>query len=70
MEGIEDIKDNSIYKEGEDLYPINEQIDDKLSKLYILENWAEVFYHLKEGKLKQRFIEKTKNLNIPNFLKG
>lgn len=70
MESIKDINDNSIYKEGEALYPINEQIDDKLSKLYTLENWAEVFYHLKEGKLKQRFIEKTKKSEYSQFFEG
>lgn len=56
-----------IYEEGEKLYPISSNSD---KKCYIIENWAEMFYHLKEGKSKERFIELIKNSEYSTFFEG
>ena len=41
-----------ILEKGEKFYPISvnsQKTDDRCANLYSIENWSEVFYHLKEG---------------------
>ena len=62
-----------IFEEGEKIYPISEnsqKTDEKCDNLYKIENWAEVIYHLKEGKSKERFIELINNSEYSKFLEG
>ena len=64
---------NQIFEEGEKLYPINDgslRCDERCRGLYEIENWAEMFFHLKEGKSKERFIELIKNSEYSGFLEG
>ena len=69
----EEISNETIYKKGEKLYPISDEskeTDERCNKLYTIENWAELFYHLKEGKSKERFIELVKNSEYSTFFEG
>ena len=73
MEKNEEISNQIIYAEGEKFYPISDKsnkTDEKCAKLYTIDNWAEVFYHLKEGKSKERFIEITKKSEYSQFFEG
>ena len=73
MEKNVEASNHNIYEEGEKLYPISnksKKTDEKCDKLYTIENWAELFYHLKEGKSKERFIEITKNSEYSKFFEG
>ena len=69
----EEISNEAIYEKGEKLYPISDEskeTDERCNKLYTIENWAELFYHLKEGKSKERFIELVKNSEYSTFFEG
>ena len=64
---------NQIFEEGEKLYAINDKTlrcDERCKGLYQIENWEEMFFHLKEGKSKERFIELIKNSEYSGFLEG
>ncbi len=52
---------NEILEEGEKIYPIDKDCDDRIDRIYKMDNWAETFYNIKKGKMRQRFIELTKN---------
>ena len=60
----------SILEKGEKLYPISKTSDEKCANLYKIENWAETFYHLKEGKSKDRYIELIKKTEYSTFFEG
>ena len=64
------IQINNILEEGEKLYPINEHCDERLEKIYKIENWYETIYNLKKGKLKERFIELMKKSEYSEFFRG
>ena len=59
-----------IFEEGENIYPITKIIDEEYDKLNTINNWADVFYKFKEGKLKKRFIEIIKNSEYSRFFEG
>ena len=62
-----------IYEEGEKIYPISgksQRFDARLAGYYTIENWAEMVYHLKEGKSKERFIELMKESEYFSFFEG
>ena len=61
---------DDILKKGENIYPYNEECEQKLNRIYKIDNWAETFYHIKKGKMKQRFIELTKNSEYSSFFQG
>ena len=65
---IADIK--QILELGRKIYPINLNCDNKLDNIYKIDNWGETFYHIKSGKLKERFIELTKKSEYAEFFKG
>ena len=60
----------TIFEEGEKLYPISKECDDKCNKNYTIKNWADIFYNLKEGKFKQRFIDIIKKSEYSSFFEG
>ena len=62
-----------IFEEGEKIYPISDKsqrCDERLAGHYTIENWAEMVYHLKEGKSKERFIELMKKTEYSYFFEG
>ena len=62
-----------ILEKGEKFYPITEEsekTDEKCDKIYTIDNWAEVFYHIKEGESKKRFIELMNNYEYSKFFEG
>ena len=61
---------NEILEKGENIYPYNEHCDQRLDRIYRMDNWAEAFYHIKKGKMKQRFIELTKSSEYSSFFQG
>ena len=61
---------NEILEKGENIYPYNEDCDQRLDRIYKMDNWAETFYHIKKGKMKQRFIELTKSSEYSSFFQG
>ena len=61
---------NEILEKGENMYPYNEDCDQRLDRIYKMDNWAETFYHIKKGKMKQRFIELTKSSEYSSFFQG
>ena len=64
---------NKIFEEGENIFPIDEnskKTEEKCDKLYKIDNWAEIFYHLKVGKSRERFIELIKKSEYSPFLEG
>ena len=70
---MEETDKNEIFEEGEKLYPLSsncENCDKECADLYTIENWAETFFHFKEGKLKERFIELMKRSEYSPFFEG
>ena len=59
-----------IFEEGEKLYPISKECDDKCNKNYTINNWAEIFYNLKEGKFRKRFINIINKSEYSSFFEG
>ena len=72
MEKKDEQLKNEIFEEGEKIYPISHSdiCDQKCRELYTIENWAETFYNLKEGKSKERFIKKIKKSEYSPFFEG
>ena len=68
--GNKSVPKKSIFAEGEKLYPISKECDDKCSKNYVIKNWADIFYNLKEGKFKKRFIDIIKKSEYSSFFEG
>ena len=64
------MNENEIFEQGKNIYPINQYCDEKLNNTYKIENWYEAFYHLKKGKLYQRFVEITKKSCYSKFFLG
>ena len=63
-------KEKKIFEEGEKIYFISQNSHEKCAKLHKIENWAEVFYYLKEGKIKERYIELMKCSEYTLFFEG
>ena len=61
---------NDTLEKGENIYPYNEECDKRLNRIYKMDNWAETFYHIKKGKMKQRFIELTRISEYASFFQG
>ena len=62
-----------ILEKGEKFYPLSvnsQKTDDRCANLYSIKNWAEVFYHLKEGESRQRFIELMNSYEYSKFFEG
>ena len=38
---------NEILEEGEKIYPIDKDCDDRIDRIYKMDNWAETFYNKK-----------------------
>jgi len=66
---MEDINDK-ILEEGREIYPINEACDERIDNIYKIGNWFEVFYTIKKGKMKERFIQQMKNSEYSEFFRG
>ena len=62
--------EKKIFEEGEKIYPISKSSDEESEKNTKIKNWAETFYKFKEGKLKERFIERVKNSEYSKFFEG
>ena len=62
--------DYEILEKGKKLYPINENCDLRLDNIYTIDNWSEVFYHVKKGKMLERFIYLTQHSEYSEFFKG
>ena len=60
----------NIFEEGRQIYPINIAFDKRMDEIYKIEKWDEVFYNIKKGKMKERFIEKIKKSEYSEFFKG
>ena len=41
---------NEILEKGENIYPYNANCDQRLDRIYKMDNWAETFYHIKKVK--------------------
>ena len=67
---ISNLEKNEIFVKGENLYPISKKCDDRCAKEYTIKNWAETFYHLKEGKSKIRYIELMMKSEHSKFFEG
>ena len=61
---------NEILEKGENIYPYNANCDQRLDRIYKMDNWAETFYHIKKGKMRQRFIELVKSSEYSYFFQG
>ena len=61
---------NKIFEEGRKLYPINTACDVRLDGIYKIENWDKVFYNIKKGKMKERFIQQMKKSEYSEFFRG
>ena len=59
-----------IYQKGKEIYPIDIECDEKLDSIYTINDWAEVFYNMKKGKMKERFIYLMQNSEYSQFFKG
>ena len=57
-------------EQGRKIYPINQICDNRIDKIYKIENWLEVFYTIKKGKMKDRFIQQMKNSEYSEFFRG
>ena len=64
------MNEKEIFEQGKKIYPINNDCDERLDDNYQIENWYETFYHLKKGKLYQRFVEITKKSCYSKFFLG
>ena len=60
----------NIFEEGRQIYPINIAFDKRMDEIYKIEKWDEVFYNIKKGKMKERFIEQIKKSEYSEFFKG
>ena len=56
-----------IIKEGEELIPISVESDKKCSELHRIDNWYEMFYHIKNKKSKEKFISLISKSIYKNF---
>ena len=73
MNDVDKLIANLIFEEGENIYPISDdskRCDKRCEELYKIENWAEMLYHLKEGKSKERFMELMKKSEYSKFFEG
>ena len=55
---------HNILKCGEQIYPISEEIDNKCLQHNKIDNWADIFYNIKKGVFRKRYLEimsKTEN---------
>ena len=68
--GNKPVSKKDILEEAEKLYPVSKECDDKCNKNYPIKNWAEIFYNLKEGKFKKRFIDIIKKTEYSSFFEG
>ena len=59
-----------IFEKGEQLYPLSKQSDEKCKELHYVSNWAELFYTIKTGKSKERYIEILKKSEYSEFFLG
>ena len=59
-----------IFEEGRKIYPVNKACDERIDNIYKIENWLDVFYTIKKGKMKQRFIQQMKNSEYFEFFRG
>ena len=66
---MEENNDN-ILEEGRKIYPINIACDERIDNIYKIGNWLEVFYTIKKGKMKERFIQQMKNSEYSEFFRG
>ena len=64
------MNEKEIFEQGKKIYPINNDCDERLDDNYQIENWYETFYHLKKGKLYQRFVDITKKSCYSKFFLG
>jgi len=67
---IKSVPKKVIFEEGEKLYPVSKECDDRCNKNYPIKNWADIFYNLKEGKFKKRFIDIIKKSEYSSFFEG
>ena len=56
-----------IIKEGEELIPISVESDKKCSELHKIDNWYEMFYHIKNKKSKEKFVSLISKSIYKNF---
>ena len=56
-----------IIKEGEELIPISINSDKRCSELHKIDNWYDMFYHIKNKKSKEKFISLISKSEYKNF---
>ena len=61
---------DKILEKDPKIYPINLSFEGAMNKIYIIGDWFDIFYTIKKGKMKQRFIEQMKNSEYSGFFKG
>ena len=59
-----------IIKEGESIYPLLEDIEKKSFEINIVNNWAELFYNIKQEKAKLKFNELVSKSEYSKFFEG
>ena len=59
-----------IIKEGESIYPLLEDIEKKSFEINIVNNWAELFYNIKQEKTKLKFNELVSKSEYSKFFEG
>ena len=59
-----------IIKEGESIYPLSEDIEKKSFEINNVKNWAELFYNIKQEKIKLKFNELISKSEYSKFFEG
>lgn len=59
-----------IIKQGENIYPISEEADRKSLEINRINNWVEIFYNIKQEKLKSKFIELIQKSQYSKFFEA
>ena len=64
---MNNIISENILEEAESLFPISNDCDKKCNELHSIKNWDEIFYNIKTGKLREKFIEIIKTSEYSKF---
>ena len=59
-----------ILDEGQNIYKISEITDENCLKTNKIDNWAEVFYNIKDGIIKKRYIELVSKTEYNKFFEA
>ena len=64
---MKNIIPENILEEGNNLFPIKKYSDKRCNELHPISNWGEVFYNIKTGKIKEKYLEIIKRSEYSQF---